>query len=159
MLIVKLHSNLQTQLNFSWSEKELTLLSFVATTTTTTRIIRTPTYFCQTEGPMCLVSVWKVSRIVSGRYRNCVWFPKGVWKVSGLCWEGIRRVSRRSPEGVCKVSYLIFSRRKGLICLEGVWKVSVSCPICVCKVSGLCLVCERCLEGIRRVSGKYLEGV
>ena len=79
--------------------------------------------------------------------------------MSGWYQEGIRRVSRRSPEGVCKVSYLISARRKGLICLEGIWKVSVSCPICVWKVSGLCLVSGRCLQGIRRVSGKYLEGV
>ena len=58
-----------------------------------------------------------------------VWFLEGVWKVSGGCQEGVRKVFGKNPD-------LISTGRKGLICLEGVWKVSESYLRGVWKVSG-----------------------
>ena len=54
---------------------------------------------------------------------------KGIWRLSGRCLEGVRRVL----EGIWRLL-------GG--CLEGSWKVS-----------------DWCLLGIKRVSGGYKEGV
>ena len=47
--------------------------------------------------------------------------------MSGWCREGIRRVSRKSPEGVCKVSYQKERPHMSGGCLEGVWRVFGKC--------------------------------
>ena len=78
---VKLHSNLQTQLNFSWLEKELTLFSHRRREEGRNN---PHLAFSRRNDPTCLnfadclVCVWRV-------LGNCL---EGVWQVSGGCLEG-----------------------------------------------------------------------
>ena len=79
--IVKLHSNLQTQLNFSWFELELTLFSYGRKKEEEP----SPSFEqkdCLNFGE-CLVGVWRV----------CGNYLVGVRQVSGGCLIGIWRVS------------------------------------------------------------------
>ena len=71
IIFVKLHSNLQTQLNFSWFEWELTLFSHGRT---------------RRRNNLHLDS----SR---GCDSTCLKFLVGVWKVFGNCLEGVWQVS------------------------------------------------------------------
>ena len=86
--VVKLHSNLQTQLNFSWFESELTLFSHGRRWRKEGR--NNPHLaFSRRNDPTCLIfgdcllGVWRV-------YGNCL---KGVWRVSGRCPLAVWRVS------------------------------------------------------------------
>ena len=112
-IFVKLHSNLQAQLNFSWLEKELTLFSHGRRKEGRRKEGRRrnphlasnrrndPT--CLNLGD-CLVAVWK-------GFGNCL---EGVWQVSGRCLVAVWRVS----EGCVKVPERYF---------KGVWRVSLRC--------------------------------
>ena len=100
---------MQTQLNFSWLEKELTLFSHGRRRKEGRRnphlaSSRRNDPTCLNFGD-CLVGVWKV-------FGNCL---EGVWQVSGGCLEGVLRVSGRCLEDVWKVS-------GG--CLEGIYGLS-----------------------------------
>ena len=75
MFIVKLHSNLQTQLNFSWLEKELTLFSHGRRKEEGSN---PHLAFSRRNDPTCLI------------FGDCL---VGVWRVSGRCLKGVLRVS------------------------------------------------------------------
>ena len=84
--IVKLHPNLQTQLNFSWLEKELTVFSHGRKE----EGITTPNLaFCRRNDPTCL------------NFADCV---VGVWKMHGNCLVVVWQVSYRCLAGVWQVS-------------------------------------------------------
>ena len=75
--------------------------------------------------------------------------------MSGKCLKGVQYVSgvRKVFEGTWNENlHPIFTGRKGLICLEGVWKVFGRCQEGVWKVSG------GCLEGIWKMFGRCLDG-
>ena len=84
--IVKLHSNLKTQLNFSWLEKELILFSHGRRRKEGTN---PHLAFSRMNDPTCLIfSDFLVS----------------VLRVYGNCMEGVWRVSGRYPLAVWRVS-------------------------------------------------------
>ena len=77
---------------------------------------------------------------MSGRWLESVLKASGgVWKVFGMCLEGLWKVGTgnvRSGIGQA-VLWILFE-----VFLEGVWKES-----------------ERCLKGVWKSSGRYLEGI
>ena len=87
--IVKLHSNLQTQLNFSWLEKELTLFSHGRRRKEEEGRSNPHLAFSRRNDPTCLI------------FGDCL---VGVWRVYGNCLEGVWRVSGRCPLAVWRVS-------------------------------------------------------
>ena len=93
-----------------------------------------------------------ICNILHISFFSCRYCQKGVWRVSGECFEGVWRIS----EGVWKVS------GGGL---EGTWKVLWRCQEAVRKMSGRFLGGIECVKKvtgkshIRTVHGSHLEGV